>query len=202
MKRTLSILSISLSFLTTGLGDDRVALVIGNDAYPDQLALKNAVRDATAFGNRMEEGGYRVFRATNAGIRETLKILREFCDAARGAEIAVFFYSGHGVEVEGKNFMIPIDANLLDQVDLDLEVLSLEKLQRDLGASGSELKVIILNCCRDNPFARKRSWMKRTRSLGVGLAEGPAERHPGGHHARVLGGPGESGRRWVGRRGT
>lgn len=147
---------------------ERVALVVGNNAYEHAPALANPLNDAKAVAGRLEEAGYSVTLLENAGIRDMLKGLRSFCSSAQGAETAVFFFAGHGVEVDGENYLLPVDAELQEEVDLDLETLTLADTIDEIGESGARLKLIILDCCRNNPFEATRSWVGATRSLGSG----------------------------------
>src|SRR6202051_1452740 len=100
--------------------------------------------------------------------QEMRRALRDFGDKARGADIAVIYFAGHGLEVDGSNYVVPVDAVLERDADVEDEAVSLNRI---LGAPdpATELRLVILNACRDNPFAKK---MKRTiasRSIGRGL---------------------------------
>ena len=153
---------------------ERVALVIGNDAYQHAGPLANPVSDATAVGERLKKAGYDVTLVTDAGIRQMHQGLLTVCGKAKDAEAVLVFYAGHGMEVKGENYLLPIDAALAEEVDLSLETLSLKKVMQDVNETGARLKVIVLDSCRDDPFSREsatRSWMKRTRSTQRGLAE-------------------------------
>ncbi len=158
-----------LAFASFAIAQERHALVIGNNAYQNAPTLQNPKNDAAAVAERLENAGYQVTTANDADVRGMLRALSTFCDGARNAESALFFYAGHGIEVRGENYLLPIDAELAEEVDLSLEALSLKKVLEDMGKSGAKLKVVVLDCCRDNPFGT-RSWL-RTRSAGAGLAE-------------------------------
>jgi formylglycine-generating enzyme required for sulfatase activity len=111
-----------------------------------------------------------VTEVRDAGVKEMLRSLRQFCEAGQGAEAAVFFYAGHGVEVNGKNYLLPVDAELAEgdgEDALPLETLPLEKVLADLGTADIRLKAVVLDCCRDNPLSR--SWLAG-RSSGGGMA--------------------------------
>ncbi|MDF1815635.1 MAG: caspase family protein [Verrucomicrobiales bacterium] len=165
-----SVGGILMSLLPLSAGD-RVALVIGNNKYEQALRLNNASRDAVALSNRLQAGGFTVFTVKDGTIRDTLKALKEFCEASKKADAAFFFYAGHGLEISGRNYLIPVDARLSEEIDLDLETLALEKVIKDMSRSGAVLKVIVLDCCRDNPLRKNRSWISKSRSSGGGLAE-------------------------------
>lgn len=164
-----------------GQGGQRHALVIGNGAYQTARTLPNAPNDARDVAAALAAAGWRVTKAQDTGIKDLLRTLREFCETAQGAESALFFYAGHGVEVNGKNYLLPVDA-ALDEVDgedaLPLETLSVEKVLADLGAARIPLKTVVLDCCRDNPL--QRSWLASRSSGGGGLAEMKEDQLPEG----------------------
>ena len=153
------------------LAEKRVALVIGNGAYLNVGRLSNPARDADA----MEA----LFRAASFDVVEVKRdlsaismrrALRDFADRVRDADIAVVFYAGHGIEVNGTNYLIPVDATLERDLDVEDEAISLERVMLIL-EQAKRLRLVILDACRDNPFVRS---MRRTiagRSIGRGLAE-------------------------------
>ena len=144
---------------------ERVALVIGNAAYAHAPALATPVNDAADIGTALERLGFAVTRVENADQAALLSGLRDFASAAAGAEMAVVFYAGHGVAVNERNFLVPVDARLASQEDVDFEAVPLGLIERAV-ARASDVRLVILDACRENPFAA---------SLGQGLAPaGPA----------------------------
>lgn len=156
---------------TTAFPGERHALVIGNGAYTAARKLPNPANDAGDLALGLRVGGWKVTTVEDAGVKVMVRALREFCETARGAEAALFFYAGHGVEVGSQNYLLPVDATLAEEDGEDalpLETLALDKVLTDLGKADIGLKFVVLDCCRDNPL--QRSWL-RSRSGGGGLAD-------------------------------
>jgi uncharacterized caspase-like protein len=151
----------------------RVALVIGNGAYTQAAPLANPANDARAVSAALERLGFEVvsgFDLSNADLRKTV---RAFADKLVGANVAMFFYAGHGLQVAGDNYLIPVDAAIRTEADLDFNAVKLDLITRQLDRE-AKVKIIMLDACRDNPFEKEltRS-MGKTRSATVkkGLAE-------------------------------
>ena len=145
------------------LADKRVALVIGNSGYQNAAALPNPMRDAQAMAARFKEGGFVVVTALDSGIVQFKRVIREFEDATTDADIVVIYYAGHGIEVDGINYLVPVDAKLAKDRDAQDEAVTLERLVESADAA-KRLRLIILDACRDNPFAKT---MKRQRTAAV-----------------------------------
>jgi uncharacterized caspase-like protein len=157
---------------TAAFAERRVALVIGNSAYVHAPALQNPVNDATAISAALERLGFQVQLGTDLDITGMRDTLRRFSLSAEGADLALFFYAGHGLQVAGNNYLLPVDALLEREGDLDFAAIELGLVLKQLElASGHS--VILLDACRDNPFETRLSRSMGTRStgaLGRGLA--------------------------------
>jgi hypothetical protein len=165
-----TILLLGAWFPLSTRADERVALVIGNSDYKRAPLLSNPVNDAAAIAALLRGAGFRVELLRDAGINDTRRALREFTDLTRNADVAVLYFAGHGIEVDGENYFIPVDAVLERDIDVDDETISLDRLLRVVEPT-KQLRLVILDACRDNPF---RQTMKRTmvsRSVGRGLAK-------------------------------
>jgi uncharacterized caspase-like protein len=151
--------------------DKRVALVIGNGAYQNVPRLPNPVNDGNTIAATLKDAGFDVVdNRHDLGAADTRRALRDFADRARDADIAVVYYAGHGIEVEGGNYLIPVDAKLERDTDVYDEALSLDRVLLAIEPA-KKLRLVILDACRDNPFAKV---MKRTiasRAIGQGLAK-------------------------------
>ena len=151
--------------------EKRVALVIGNSAYQNVAPLSNPVNDGAVIAAKFKEAGFDVVDSRHdLPAAETRRALRDFADAARDADIAVVYYAGHGMEVDGTNYLIPVDAKLERDTDVYDEALSLDRVLVAVEPA-RQLRLVILDACRDNPFAKV---MKRTiasRGIGAGLAK-------------------------------
>ncbi len=147
----------------------RVALVIGNGAYRNVPVLTNPPNDASEIGKTLKRLGFSVAQVKDGNYDDIRRALLTFGRKARTAEIAVVFYAGHGIEIGGENWLIPIDAELRNDIDVDHEAIGLKSI---LGTveSASKLGLVILDACRNNPFASKMKRSIRTRSVGRGLA--------------------------------
>ena len=149
---------------------NRVALVIGNGAYQRVAGLTNPKRDATAIARAFEKIGFRqVIMLEDLSRDEMLKGLRSFRELADTAEWAVIYYAGHGIETDGTNYIIPVDAKLLVDRDVQDEAVPLSRFLDTIGHA-KQLKLVILDACRDNPFASRMRLSSATRSIGRGLA--------------------------------
>ena len=158
------------------LAGQRVALVIGNASYAHAPSLANPLNDANDIGAALERLGFSVTQLPNASRAELWDGLQKFRLAASASEVAVVFYAGHGIEVDKRNFLIPVDARLLGDGDVEFEAVSLDLVLRAVEGA-SNFRLIILDACRDNPFAVAMRRAGGTRSIGRGLAsvEPPGE---------------------------
>jgi uncharacterized caspase-like protein len=152
------------------LADKRVALVIGNSNYVNVRRLPNPENDATAVAALFRNAGFDVVEAhNNMGGNAMRRALRNFSDTARNSDIAVVYYAGHGIEVDGANYLLPTDVVLERDIDVDDEAISIERIVRILEPA-KRLRLVILDACRDNPFVSKMKRVSATRSIGRGLA--------------------------------
>src|ERR1700751_4136052 len=136
----------------------RVALIIGNSSYQNAPQLQNPVNDAALMTATFKSAGFDAvdFRQ-NLSALEPRRVLREFADSAQNADIAVVYYAGHGLEVDGTNYLIPVDAKLERDTDVFDEAVSLDRLLIAVEPA-TQLRLVILDACRDNPFIKN---MKR-----------------------------------------
>lgn len=143
---------------------ERVALVIGNAAYPGN-PLRNPVNDARAMGQALGRLGFDVVQLTDGDQKTMQRNIGQFSRKLRGAKVALVYYSGHGIQAGGINYMIPVDAQLESEGDMPLELVSVDAVMAQLVQAGTDVNILILDACRTNPFER------RFRALaGAGLA--------------------------------
>jgi peptidoglycan hydrolase-like protein with peptidoglycan-binding domain len=148
----------------------RVALVIGNGAYQSVAPLPNPIKDATAIADMFNEAGFDwVKMRQDLGNLEFKRALREFMDAAQHADIAVVYYAGHGIQIRDMNYMIPVDARLATEVDAEDEAVSLDRIVMAIEPA-QRLRLVILDACRDNPFAQRMQRRVAMRAVSRGLA--------------------------------
>lgn len=152
--------------------DKRVALVIGVSKYQNVPVLANPMRDAAAMGDVFKKAGFdSVTTKLDLTVSDMRRTVREFAASAADADVAVVYYAGHGIEVDGSNYLIPADAKLISDFDIEDETVSLDRILKGLEPV-KRLRLVILDACRDNPFNKtmKRS-IGGTRSIGRGLAK-------------------------------
>ena len=172
----LLLLSILLT-LTTAVGaQERVALVIGNAQYAHAPRLANPLSDAADIGAALNRLGFAVTKLENANYTALRQALLAFTRAASAADIAVVFYAGHGIEVDQRNFLVPVDAKLASDQDVEFETVPLELVMRSVGRAAG-LRLVILDACRENPFAvsMQRAGAKRSVSRGLARVEPAGE---------------------------
>lgn len=162
---------LSLLFTHPVLADKRVAMVIGNSAYKSVTPLPNPAKDAAAIGAMLTKAGFEVVDAReDLPAADMKRMIRDFSDKVREADIAVVFYAGHGIEVDGTNYLIPVDARLERDIDVEDETVSLDRIVRILDPA-KKLRLVILDACRDNPFDRSMKRSLSSRAVERGLAK-------------------------------
>ena len=153
------------------LAEKRIALAIGNSNYQNVGHLANPANDAATMAATFRKANFDVVTLRNdLPASEMRRALREFGDKARDADIAVIYYAGHGIEVDGVNYLIPIDAALEHDTDVYDEALSLERVLVAVEPA-KRLRLVILDACRDNPFTKTMRQTIARRSIGRGLAK-------------------------------
>jgi len=151
----------------------RVAFVVGNGAYKNVAQLPNPPVDAKAMAAVLRNVGFDVVEGTNLTRDKMTEKLLDFGKKAQGADVAVFFYAGHGIAISGTNYLLPIDADIKSEMDVKLGAAINIDLTLDQTMSDAKVKLVFLDACRDNPFAAKIKSSASTRSVSVqtGLAE-------------------------------
>ena len=171
-----SALLVVLGFLfflnaVPAMGQKRVALAIGISKYQNVPRLANPSSDAEAMVLLLKKAGFDVVDSQrDLGISDLRRAIREFSEVSRNSDVSVIYYAGHGIEVDGMNYLVPADAKLLSDFDVEDETVSLDRVLRALEAA-RQLKLIILDACRDNPFVKKMKRSVASRSIGRGLAQ-------------------------------
>ncbi len=163
--------ALALAILTgsAAMAETRVALVIGNGAYRHVPALPNTRNDANDVAASFERLGFAVRRIDDAGFEPMRRGLLEFGKAARGADMAIVFFAGHGMEMGGDNWLVPVDAELKSDLDTEQEAISLRNVVVTVSAA-SKLGLVVLDACRNNPFMAKMQRSAASRAVGRGLA--------------------------------
>jgi uncharacterized caspase-like protein len=170
------VLSLLCMVFTAGAAsaEKRVAFVVGNGTYKNVAALPNPSIDARAMAAALRNVGFEVVEGSNLTRDKMTEKLLDFGKKAQGADVAVFFYAGHGIAIGGTNYLLPIDADIKSEMDVKLGAAINIDLTLDQTMSDAKVKLVLLDACRDNPFAAKiKSNAPSTRSVSVqtGLAE-------------------------------
>jgi tetratricopeptide (TPR) repeat protein len=171
ISRVLAICGAALIFVfaTSGvsIAEQRVALVIGNGAYQHTTTLKNPSNDAAAIAAALTRLGFKVLEGrdlTRAGFRDQLS---DFSETLSQAETALFFYAGHAIQVDLENWLIPVDAQIANAIDLELRAISLRTILATMERS-ARVRLVFLDACRDNPMTIRLAKELGTRSMSVG----------------------------------
>ncbi len=152
-----------------GNAQSRVAFVVGNSTYQNASILPNPVNDASDISDSLKRLGFDVKTLTNATFDEMRRGLINFGQRARGAEFAVIFFAGHGMEISGENWLIPVDAQLSTDLDVANETIGLQSLTRAV-SNTTRLGLVILDACRSNPFLPKMQRTSLTRAVDRGFS--------------------------------
>lgn len=168
--RRFCLAAVLLVVCQPAFAEKRVALVLGNAAYQNVAPLPNPVNDGAVIADTLRQAGFDVVDSRHdLPATETRRALRDFADRALDADIAVVYYAGHGMEVDGTNYLIPVDAKLERDSDVYDEALSLDRVLVAVEPA-KQLRLVILDACRDNPFAKIMKRTVASRSIGRGLA--------------------------------
>lgn len=149
----------------------RVALIIGNSAYEHAPELANPRNDAADFAAKLAELEFEVIVRQDAKLSEMLSAVEEFSDKLHNAELSLFYYAGHGLQVDGRNYLVPVGAKLESHITLDYEAVPVDLVMATM-QSRSKTNLLFLDACRNNPLARSlaRSLGTRSTAVGRGLA--------------------------------
>ncbi|GAK53642.1 peptidase C14 caspase catalytic subunit p20 [Candidatus Moduliflexus flocculans] len=148
--------SMALSLLAGISHAERLALVIGNNAY-EESPLTNPVNDANDMAAALQRLGFSVNTQTNITKREMEDAIRDFTGSLKSSDTALFYFSGHGAQVDGINYLVPVGARIVSERDIKYESVAAELVLDYLERAGNRLNIVILDACRDNPFKGFRS---------------------------------------------
>jgi uncharacterized caspase-like protein len=155
------------------LAENRIALVIGNSAYQTVTALPNPANDAKAMTEMLKSAGFEVVVAPDLTQSEMRRTIGDFAGkaAALGRDtVTLVFYAGHGLQVDGENFLVPVDARISRESDVALQAMRLHDVMNTLSSVPSKIRLIILDSCRNNPFSE----INKTGGRGLAIVDAPA----------------------------
>ncbi|WP_439814700.1 caspase family protein [Zavarzinia sp. CC-PAN008] len=154
MSRIVLALILCLFSTSAALAERRVALVIGNSDYPTS-PLRNPVNDARAMTAKLKGLGFSVISRENATFRDMQRAIREFSSQlSAGGEVGLVYYAGHGIQSMGRNYLVPVDAQIANEGDISVEAVDLDIVMTQLSQAQNPINIVILDACRNNPFER------------------------------------------------
>jgi len=158
-------LTIMMAAPADAAPDRRVALVIGNGAYKNAVTLPNAPKDARAIADKLRQLGFVVVEGIDLTQDGMTGKLKEFNRELNSAQVGMFYYAGHGMQISGENYLLPIDAALKNERDVDFETMKVDLVVKQM-AREAKIKLVVLDACRDNPLAEQlsRSMVNQGRS--------------------------------------
>jgi hypothetical protein len=152
--------------------ESRVALIIGNGAYKHAPVLTNPVNDANSMAETLRGLGFDVISVVDADRNEMVRAISEFRRAMHPGGVGLFYYAGHGIQVSGRNYLLPVDAEILEENDAAFLAIDLDAVARELENAGVRLSLYVLDACRDNPFERGTRGIARNGLAPVDAASG------------------------------
>jgi uncharacterized caspase-like protein len=167
LSRAAACLFALFALAAPALAEKRVALVIGNAAYKHAPALANPKNDAESFAVSLKRLDFDVLLGVDLDKRALEGLLQRFAEKLEKADVALVFYAGHGLQVNGRNYLVPVDGKLDKEADLHFQAVSLDLVQ-SLMEQSQRTNIMILDACRDNPLARNLARAMGTRSTGIG----------------------------------
>ena len=174
--KAIAIAICMLAFASPVQAEQRIALIIGNSAYQHAPALANPKNDSLDVGARLKALGFSLFGGQDLDRAAVLSQLTAFGRSAETADVALVFYAGHGLQVNGQNYLVPVDAKVDYEAEADIALVPFNVVMQQLNR-GSRINIVFLDACRDNPFAKELSRTMGTRALGAlgrGLSRAPA----------------------------
>jgi uncharacterized caspase-like protein len=151
------------------LAEKRVALVMGNSAYKNVNQLASPANDSEVISTTLKNAGFDVELKRDLDVNEMRRALSDFSDTVRDADVAVVYYAGHGIAINGANYLIPVDAVLERDIDASNEAIALDQVLTVVEPA-RQLRLVILDACRDNPFNKTMKREIGSRAIGRGLA--------------------------------
>ena len=151
--------------------EKRLALVIGNSQYEQGGQLRNPKNDAEAMKETLEGLGFTVMKYENCQQNDIKRAIDEFGEQLKNYDIGLFFYAGHGLQVDGTNYLVPVDAKLTSAYDVEFDCVRADRVLAKMEAANSRTNIVVLDACRDNPF--ERSWSRGTRGNGLAFMNAP-----------------------------
>lgn len=156
----------------TRADEQRLALLIGNAEYLHGGSLANPVNDARSMETSLQQLGFTVLKYENCDQKTLKRAMDDFGRQLVGVDVGLFFYAGHGIQVNGNNYLIPTDAKIQNESDTEYDCVRADRILAKMEAAGTRTNIVILDACRDNPF--ERSWHRGSKGGGLAFMNAPA----------------------------
>ena len=167
-----SLFSYSQPADISSVPEKRLALVIGNGKYINSMELANPVNDARAMKTLLMSVGFDVYEYEDLNQSQIKKAIDEFGQRLREYSVGLFYYAGHGIQSKGSNYLIPVDAMLQSEQQVEYDCVQADRVLGQMEAAGSKINIVILDACRNNPF--ERSWSRSTNGTGLAFMNAPS----------------------------
>jgi hypothetical protein len=170
-------LILSLNFQNSFAQDNsinterRIALVIGNGKYINSMELANPVNDARAMKKALENVGFDVYEYEDLNQAQIKKAIDDFGVRLKQYSVGLFFYAGHGIQAKGLNYLIPVDATIQSEQQVEYDCVQADRVLGQMEDAGSKINIVILDACRNNPF--ERSWSRSANGTGLAFMNAP-----------------------------
>ena len=165
-------LSLLFANNTPAKQEQRLALLIGNSHYTHGGSLDNPVNDVRVIKKALEGLGFTVMKYEDCSQKAMKRAMDKFGRKLKGRDVGLFFYAGHGVQVNGHNYLLPADAKLDTEHDAEYDCVRADRVLAKMEGAGSKTNIVILDACRDNPF--ERSWRRGTEGSGLAFMNAPS----------------------------
>jgi hypothetical protein len=155
---------------TISINEKRIALVIGNSNYKSNI-LANPENDARAMKTALQNVGFTVFEYENLDYSSLKRAIDTFGEKLKGNDVGLFYYAGHGIQSKGYNYLVPVDAQLQTEQEVEYDCVQADRILAKMEGSGNKVNIIILDACRNNPF--ERAWTRSATGRGLAFMNAP-----------------------------
>jgi hypothetical protein len=150
----------------------RLALIIGNATYAHAAVLKNPINDARAMARVLENQGFKVIRVEDVTTRDMKAAIDNFGRELENYDVGLFYYAGHGIQVKGLNYLVPVDANIQSEAQVEYDCIQADRVLSFMEVAQTDVNIIILDACRNNPF--KTAWSRSGNTEGLAFMNAPS----------------------------
>jgi len=163
MKKLIIVIAVLFFCISANSQERRLALIVGNGNYPTST-LSNPENDAKSMEKSLKALGFKVIRHENLTQKKLTQAIDDFGNKLKHYDVGLFFYAGHGIQAKGFNYLIPVDAVLKAESDVEYNCVRADRIFGKMEEAQNDINIIILDACRDNPF--ERSWTRAARGRG------------------------------------